>query len=81
MGFRHRASRSTKRTAWTRSIRRPDLELDPELLARFPTATATSPICRRQIGYKVKKTMPGLKGPEVEELYAKGKKWLAGEPV
>jgi hypothetical protein len=22
--------------------------------------------------------MPGLKGPEVEALYARGKKWLAG---
>jgi len=32
-----------------------------------------------RIGYNVKKDMPGLKGPEVEALYARGRKWLAGE--
>ena len=25
--------------------------------------------------------MPGLTGPEVEQLYADGQKWLAGEPL
>ena len=29
-----------------------------------------------QIGYKVKPDMPGLKGPEVEALYARGQAWL-----
>jgi hypothetical protein len=33
------------------------------------------------IGYKVKADMPGLKGPEVEALYARGKRWLAGTPI
>jgi hypothetical protein len=27
----------------------------------------------------VKRDMPGLKGPEVEALYARGAAWLAGE--
>jgi hypothetical protein len=28
----------------------------------------------------VKADMPGLKGPEVEALYARGARWLAGAP-
>ena len=31
-----------------------------------------------QIGYEVKPDMPGLTGPEVERLYARGADWLAG---
>ena len=34
-----------------------------------------------QIGFKVKRDMPGLRGAEVEALYARGKKWLAGEAL
>jgi hypothetical protein len=33
------------------------------------------------IGHKVKPDMPGLKGPEVEALYARGRRWLTGESV
>jgi hypothetical protein len=29
----------------------------------------------------VKPDMPGLKGPEVEALYAKGRAWLDGKPL
>ena len=29
----------------------------------------------------VKKDMPGLKGPEVQALYARGKQWLGGGPA
>jgi len=36
---------------------------------------------QRSIGYPVKRDMPGLKGPEVQALYARGEKWLAGEPL
>jgi hypothetical protein len=32
-------------------------------------------------GYPVKPDMPGLRGPGVEALYARGAAWLAGEPV
>ena len=35
-----------------------------------PRAIATSPTCRPRSAYKVKPDMPGLKGPEVEALYA-----------
>ena len=34
-----------------------------------------------KIGYTVKRDMPGLKGPEVERLYARGAAWLAGKPL
>jgi hypothetical protein len=33
------------------------------------------------IGFAVKTDLPGLKGPEVEALYNRGKRWLAGEPL
>ena len=33
-----------------------------------------------KIGYRVKRDMPGLKGPEVEALYRRGRAWLAGAP-
>jgi len=31
-----------------------------------------------QIGYEVKRDMPGLTGPAVERLYRRGADWLAG---
>ena len=34
-----------------------------------------------EVGYPVKPDMPGLRGPEVEALYARGAAWLAGDPV
>ena len=54
------------------------LSLDPELLARFPEGYRHLAYIQTKIGYKVKPDMPGLKGPEVEKLYARGKAWLAG---
>ncbi|QCI64037.1 nuclear transport factor 2 family protein [Phreatobacter stygius] len=36
---------------------------------------------QEEIGYRVKRDMPGLKGPEVEELYARGRAWLKGGPA
>jgi hypothetical protein len=54
------------------------LELDPDLLARFPEGYRHLAYVQSRIGYKVKTDMPGLKGPEVQALYAKGAEWLAG---
>jgi hypothetical protein len=55
------------------------LELDQELLSRFPDSYKHLAYLQTQIGYKVKESgMPGLKGPEVEQLYAEGKAWLEG---
>ena len=56
------------------------LQLDPALLARFPEGYRHLACLQTQIGYAVKSDMPGLKGPEVEALYARGARWLAGGP-
>jgi hypothetical protein len=57
------------------------LLLDRSLLEQFPEGYRHLAYLQTRIGYKVKKDMPGLKGPEVEALYARGKRWLAGEPL
>jgi hypothetical protein len=57
------------------------LTLDPVLLGRFPEGYRHLAYLQTQIGYKVKTDMPGLKGPEVEALYAKGRAWLDGKPL
>ncbi len=55
------------------------VELDGILLARFPEGYRHLAYLQTQIGYKPKKKgMPGLRGPEVEKLYAEGKAWLEG---
>jgi len=57
------------------------LALDASLLEQFPEGYRHLAYLQSGIGYKVKRDMPGLRGPEVEALYARGKKWLAGEPL
>jgi len=55
------------------------LELDQKLLARFPEGYRHLAYLQTKVGYKVKEAgMPGLKGADVEQLYAEGKDWLAG---
>lgn len=54
------------------------LELDAETLARFPEGYRHLAYLQTQIGYDVKVDMPGLVGPELEALYAKGAAWLEG---
>jgi hypothetical protein len=54
------------------------LSLDPALLAQFPEGYRHLAYLQTRIGYEVKKDMPGLKGPEVAALYARGKAWLGG---
>ncbi len=57
------------------------LSLDNELLARFPEGYRHLAYLQTRIGYMVKPDMPGLDGPEVEALYARGARWLKGEVV
>ena len=57
------------------------LELDRELLERFPAGYRHLAYAQATIGFDVKPDMPGLTGPEVERLYAAGAAWLAGEPL
>lgn len=54
------------------------LVLDRTLLERYPEGYRHLAYLQKGIGYEVKADMPGLKGPEVEALYARGKRWLAG---
>jgi hypothetical protein len=57
------------------------LELDAGLLARFPEGYRHLAYLQTEIGYAVKTDMPGLKGAEVQALYAAAKDWLAGKPL
>lgn len=56
------------------------LEIDQTRLAEFPKGYRHLAYIQTQIGYKVKRDMPQLTGPEVEALYARGSAWLRGEP-
>ena len=56
------------------------LELDAGLLDQFPAGYRHLAYAQTQIGFDVKRDMPGLTGPEVERLYEAGKAWLAGDP-
>jgi SnoaL-like protein len=56
-----------------------ELELDAELLERFPAGYRHLAYVQTEIGFTVKPDMPGLTGPEVEDLYARGAAWLRGE--
>lgn len=54
------------------------LELDQELLASFPEGYRHLGYLQTRAGFKVKLGLPGVRGPEVEKLYAEGRDWLAG---
>ena len=57
------------------------LALDAKLLSQFPEGYRHLAYLQSGAGFRVKKDMPGLKGPEVEALYARGRRWLAGQPL
>jgi len=57
------------------------LKLDQDLLMRFPEGYRHLAYLQTRIGYKVKPDMPGLDGPELEALYARGATWLKGEKL
>ena len=56
------------------------IEFDAAVLDRFPEGYRYLAYLQVQAGYPVKPDMPGLHGPAVEELYARGADWLAGGP-
>ena len=53
------------------------LKLDQTVLAALPEGYRHLAYMQELIGYKVKRDMPGLIGPEVEKLYGEGREWLA----
>ena len=55
--------------------------LDAAKLASFPAGYRHLAYLQCENGHVVKRDMPQLVGAEVEALYAKGKSWLAGEPL
>ena len=57
------------------------LELDQDLLDRFPAGYRHLAYVQSTIGFDVKPDMPGLTGAEVERLYAEGAQWLTGQPL
>ena len=56
-------------------------KLDKKLLASFPEGYRHLAYLQAKIGYKIKTDMPGLDGPEVEALYARGAAWLKGKKL
>jgi hypothetical protein len=57
------------------------LELDAEQLGGFPVGYRHLAYAQTEIGYAVKRDMPGLVGPAVQRLYTRGKQWLEGEAL
>ncbi|HEY3728493.1 MAG TPA: nuclear transport factor 2 family protein [Solirubrobacteraceae bacterium] len=55
-----------------------ELQLDQRVLESFPVGYRHLAYVQNAIGYDVKRDMPGLTGPEVTELYARGAAWLKG---
>ncbi len=54
------------------------LRLDSSLLAKFPEGYRHLGYLQDRNGFTVKIGLPGLRGPEVQRLYAEGNAWLAG---
>lgn len=57
------------------------LKLDGALLARFPIGYRHLAYLQTRVGYTVKNDLPGLEGPPLEALYAKGAAWLKTGPL
>lgn len=53
-------------------------KLDQALLDSFPSGYRNLAYLQTRLGFKVKRDMPGLKGPEVEALYRAMQMWLDG---
>jgi len=54
------------------------LQLDPSLLSQFPDGYRHLAYVQSSLGFNVKRDMPGLTGPVVEDLYRRGAQWLDG---
>jgi len=54
------------------------LRIDRAILETFPEGYRHLGYLQHRNGFTVKIGLPGLRGPEVDRLYAEGKAWLAG---
>jgi hypothetical protein len=54
------------------------LMLDRKLLEQFPEGYKHLGYLQTKAGFKIKLGLPGVRGPQVEKLYAEGRAWLAG---
>jgi len=54
------------------------LRLDAALLSTSPEGYRHLGYLQSRNGFTVKMDMPGLRGPDVQKVYAEGKAWLAG---
>ena len=54
------------------------LELDQAVLDSYPAGYRHLAYLQSRNGMDVKRDMPGMRGPEVEALYARGQAWLDG---
>ncbi|HUK34738.1 MAG TPA: nuclear transport factor 2 family protein [Vicinamibacterales bacterium] len=57
------------------------LKLDASVLATFPEGYRHLGYLQQTNGFTVKLGLPGLRGPEVQKVYAEGRAWLAGAPT
>jgi hypothetical protein len=57
------------------------LALDRNLLAQFPDGYRHLAYLQSRLGYAVKADLPGLDGPALDALYAKGAAWLKGHEL
>jgi hypothetical protein len=57
------------------------VKLDAARLGRYPIGYRHLAYLQEEAGYTPKVDMPGLMGPELDQLYARGSRWLAGEPL
>ncbi len=55
-----------------------DARARPRAAGRFPAGYRHLGYVQTGLGFEVKRDMPGLTGPEVEALYRRGARWLAG---
>lgn len=54
---------------------------DRALLDRFPSGYRFLAYAQTKRGLDVNRSLPGLSGPETDALYARGARWLKGEPL
>jgi hypothetical protein len=57
------------------------LTVDEDRLANFPVGYRHLGYVQEGMGHQVMRGLPGLTGPEVEQLYAEGRSWLSGSPT